>query len=638
MMLGYIKNVQSQPNVKTDDSILKMPFRLSEHDNSNQTSVLKEERNEKNLQTNGNIEQIKENEEYDIYRAPLNISAIPIRKTSQAVDLNLIQGNPAMNNFNKKYLADIPNKFLLSPADIQKSVFLIKSTLQYPKITRFDDEFDRSNNSNRTSRLEEEKWTYSTTLHISNTSKYFDSYNVVFSIDKGENEKVVYNISCEKNDPETKIQSSKSCNLPVDLGPLGTFDDDYFRDLLKDVDLQTYLSSVHSINSLRKYEILINQVFMKGLELRINSETGKTLDLVFKKSNPGLLQFKIVIKEVEYTVKVVHNYFYIFRVMFFTKKNLLDNLVGFQSPVGGLKSNGPNSSKYESEQEKMQFFYDLWIDEEDFDDNFQILENNPIGEFYEEVLTKDAINLDKMKQKNNLVYFKSLRKKINFEELIKNNLSVFKSLVKKKKTDLSYIVAEYNYCISRYKSSTSSDFSLIRENQFNSELEFYMFQGEFNTPKDENGENNGKQSQNPSQEELGATTDATKIFPFSKFEHMFGIPINILSQHDKLYFLLNVFLTFLNMREDHIESGGDEFAENKKNFEKSIFVGEVNLDIYEQFFRRIFPGVYYKNPFTFSLVTLSGYFPVGVKVKKISKKFEKFIFLGFSLQCAQVQI
>ena len=110
-----------------------------------------------------------------------------------------------LSNHGRRFISEPINKFLLSNEVKQNSIFLIKSTLQYPKITRFDDENDHSNTSNPTSRLDEEKWTYTTTLFISNTGKYFDSYNLVFNIDKGKNERVVYNITCTKNVPEAKI-------------------------------------------------------------------------------------------------------------------------------------------------------------------------------------------------------------------------------------------------------------------------------------------------------------------------------------------------------------------------------------------------------------------------------------------------
>jgi hypothetical protein len=275
----------------------------------------------------------------------------------------------------------------------------------------------------------------------------------------------------------------------------------------------------------------------------------------------------------------------------------------------------------------MQFFYDLWIDEEDFEDNFHLVEKNSIGEFYEEVLAKDAINLDKIKQKNNLVYFKSLRKKKQFQEMIKGNLQVFKSLIESKKSDITQIISEYNYCISSFKTKTLSDFSLIRENQFSQELEFIMFYGKPRPGMDPTS------SLSKLPDDSSVSKDLVKSFPFSKFEHMFGIPIAILSQHDKLFFILNIFLTFLNMRDDNtdatiLNNGAEEAEkEGRRNMEKSILEGEVNLSIYEQFFRRIFPGVYYKNPFTFSLVTLSGYFPIGVKVSSIS------IYILINLRC-----
>lgn len=71
------------------------------------------------------------------------------------------------------------------------------------------------------------------------------------------------------------------------------------------------------------------------------------------------------------------------------------------------------------------------------------------------------------------------------------------------------------------------------------------------------------------------------------------------------------------MGEDQFENtheDGKEKQENRKSIERSVISGEKNLSIYESFFRRIFPGVYYKNPFTFALVTMNGYFPIGVKV------------------------
>lgn len=213
--------------------------------------------------------------------------------------------------------------------------------------------------------------------------------------------------------------------------------------------------------------------------MTIDSETGKFLRLSYNKNNQGLLNFDFEIQNVNFNVRVAHNYFNVFRVfIFYSKKDAEENPESYantythkapkNTPISlaSINNDLEGPLKPESDDHELLFFYDLWIDEEDFEDNFNIIDRNPIGDFYEEVLAKDAINLDKLKQKSNLVYFKSLRKKKNFEELIQQNLAVFNCLVGKKKSSIAQIVHDYNYCMSRYRNKEHSDFALIRENLY----------------------------------------------------------------------------------------------------------------------------------------------------------------------------
>lgn len=96
---------------------------------------------------------------------------------------------------------------------------------------------------------------------------------------------------------------------------------------------------------------------------------------------------------------------------------------------------------------------------------------------------------------------------------------------------------------------------------------------------------------------------------YSEFQAMFGIQIKDLPLTDLNYFYKILSLVLVEDLALKQNEKKEILTEDDQNSALSSY-----FPIFESYFKRIYPGVYYKNPFTFSLVTANGKLPLGIKV------------------------
>lgn len=453
-------------------------------------------------------------------------------------------------------------KIGFSKGDLSIVNHLIFSSLQSPKVTSLDN--DKSS-----------EWDFSRVVYISGSSKYFDSYTVKLKANVQENS-IIYRLKCEKNIVETRVKASKSCNLDVEYTEFEEFDDQRMNSYFEKIEPFTHLTSISSAYCLRRYSTVIESLFLRSLQIKIEEEKN-ILKLSIEKHNPGILEMQWTDEQSnnEYTIKLCHNFFYLFRIFFYNS------------------------------QHEMVFFIDLWLDEEFFEDNFHLVDKNKIRDFYKEVVNSDAINVHFLDQKPNQIYFRSLKKIKVVTNMLKTFLENFNYLLKNSKSykDLDFLKYEYASCTAKQNSSEGFDFGFVRINRKDEEVVYNLI-NDVNKSKSRVSE--GKRH----------------VVNFSRIMFHFGVDPSKTIDFDLLYFIDYLYLTIseTNQLEDVKDKLDSPVSKgNKGNVNKSVLVGDINLKITEPFFRRIFPGVYYKSPLSLSLVTLSGVVPIGVKVIFLSK-------------------
>jgi hypothetical protein len=159
-----------------------------------------------------------------------------------------------------------------------------------------------------------------------NVKEEYVPFDLHFEVQKSGEYNLNFRISCKQQVKEQQGKHHTKYN--VDVGEFSNIDEMRMKDILIDSAIHRDLSSIYSINSLRRFEILITQVFLKRfflVKVSTESSVSTNLRLKLEHSNPSILPpARIEIQGEQYSVVVVHNFFQYFRVFLYLESRPKD--------------------------------------------------------------------------------------------------------------------------------------------------------------------------------------------------------------------------------------------------------------------------------------------------------------------------
>ena len=198
------------------------------------------------------------------------------------------------------------NLMLYSKKDMQILRYLITASLQSPKINSIEDSL--------------ESLVPSSIIFVTNSDHFLDTFSVYLNT-KIEAGSLHFELECIKNEPIVPGMASREPDMEIDYAGLAKFGEKKMNKLLADIEPIGFISAIDGLFSLRRYEKVINCVFLRGLDLKID-EKSKKLKLGFNRITPGLVTLKgVEMLNGSYEVRLVHNCHHVFRVLIISAEN-----------------------------------------------------------------------------------------------------------------------------------------------------------------------------------------------------------------------------------------------------------------------------------------------------------------------------
>jgi len=136
-------------------------------------------------------------------------------------------------------------------------------------------------------------------------------------VSKSEENGLRFKMLCNASDSEN-LKSQK--NLEVDLGVFSCLDEMQIKSLLADSVIYRDLSSIYSVYSLRRFDVLINHLLLKRFSLVLqpgSTQQSKKFKLVFESNRPVVTRIDTEIGGQNYHVEIAHDFSRYFRLFFY---------------------------------------------------------------------------------------------------------------------------------------------------------------------------------------------------------------------------------------------------------------------------------------------------------------------------------
>lgn len=216
-------------------------------------------------------------------------------------------------------------------------------------------------------------------------------------------------------------------------------------------------------------------------------------------------------------------------------------------------------------RQRILYWFDVILDKVTFDDFFEEDEKNFIGQFHKDAITTKELHSDpeKIKEKQNKIKLRTPIKLPLLKEFLKDNiLNRFKSVMGFTQTNLEDLKISTTYCLMNESTHLQKMIVFfLQEREGDGVLEIDIIDPQMNEKLE------------------------FKITSIQYIEQVFCIEWSKLTPSSKYYF-----------------------------YTVACKLQIKNQNISEIYYKRIFPGIYYKSPLTITLLSMGEYHPLGLRV------------------------
>jgi len=356
------------------------------------------------------------------------------------------------------------------------------------------------------------------------------------------------NVTVDKGYVNYRIQI-KSLTLDnqvveIDYNGLAEFNNSKLTKIIEEVHFPAFVPGNRTPLGLRRYEALLDIIFLRGLELKEIARNN--FKLQFNPKGAAILELDWEMERSTFKIRMVHSYHRCFRIIVFDIGDIL-------------------------------FYIDFWFDKKFFDENFEIVDFNYIGEYYQNILIGENKHLtiedEFLRDKLNSAIIRNAECMYRVRGMIINMLTSLRIVLKSTNNTVSRLIGERIYITSNQLGEKVYQFALAR--QHTQHITFSLFRD--------------------------STKQTSKFrYDFEDLERLFCIEFENLLSTEKDYFVGILSLGILS-----------SFKESNTETETEIFMRA-------SYYRRIFPGVNYKSPLTVSLIVTGDTHPIGVRVDLVA--------------------
>lgn len=179
---------------------------------------------------------------------------------------------------------------------------MVKATLDELRILRLEQDQSVQQSGILSEVSSYNLWTYDTVILFAEEDlEEFVPFKLQLSVSRAEETDVSFFLTCNmiKSQPDEKTP----VNYEIDVGEYSNLDETQMKKILVDSVIHRDLSSIHSIYSLRRFEVLITQIFLKRFSLKKTTNGKrqvKSLKLVLEPSNPFIFSSEVDIQGQKY--------------------------------------------------------------------------------------------------------------------------------------------------------------------------------------------------------------------------------------------------------------------------------------------------------------------------------------------------